>query len=124
MPSSLRATARGAVMAGALGSTAFTVRAGQQAPRLLLIAIALWVLVPFVTVSIIDLISTHRPPAFQLTLHISMVVLAGVSLAVYGAELVKPHTPPALMFVAVPPLSLLLMAVAVAAAALASRSHR
>jgi hypothetical protein len=76
------------VLAGGLGSLACTLRAGRNAPRLLLIAIAIWVLVPFVVVFLAD----------------------AVSRAVYGAELVRPHTPPAFMFVLVPPASLLLMA--------------
>ncbi len=44
MPRPLHSTARGAVLAGALGSLASTLRAGRNAPRLLLIAIAIWVL--------------------------------------------------------------------------------
>jgi len=45
-----------------------------------------------------------------------MVLLAMFSLAVYGAELVRPHTPPAFTFVLVPPASLLLTACAFAVA--------
>jgi hypothetical protein len=43
------------------------------------------------------------------------LLLAVASLVVYGAELLRPHTPPAFMFVIVPPVSLILMAVAFAA---------
>jgi hypothetical protein len=106
----LRSTARGAVLAGALGSAAITLRAGRSAPRFLLIAIAIWVLAPFVAVLLVDAISKRWSAVSQSALHAVMVLLALVSLVVYGGELVRPHTPPAFMFVLVPPASLLLMA--------------
>jgi hypothetical protein len=118
----LRSTARGAVLAGALGSAAITLRAGRSAPRLLLIAIAIWVLAPFVAVLLVDAVSKRWSAASQSALHAVMVLLALVSLVVYGAELVRPHTPPAFMFVLVPPASLLLMAFVFAAAAVVA--HR
>jgi hypothetical protein len=104
------------VLAGALGSLAFTLRAGRSAPRLLLIAIAIWVLVPFVVVFLVDAVSRRWSVASQWALHTMMLLLAVLSLAVYGAELVRPHSPPAFMFVLVPPASLLLMACVFAAA--------
>lgn len=118
----LRSTARGAVLAGALGSLASTLRAGRNAPRLLLIAIAIWVLVPFAAVFLVDAVSTRWSAASQSALHAVMVLLALASLVVYGAELVRPHTPPAFTFVVVPPASLLLMAFVFAAAAVVA--HR
>jgi hypothetical protein len=116
MPRPLGSTARGVVLAGALGSLACTLRAGRNAPRLLLIAIAIWVLVPFVVVFLVDAVSRRWSATSQSALHALMVLLAVLSLAVYGAELVRPHTPPAFMFVLVPPASLLLMACVFAAA--------
>ena len=110
MPRPLRSSAQGAVLAGGLGSLACTLRAGRNAPRLLLIAIAIWVLVPFVVVFLVDAVSRRWSAAPQSALHVLMVLLALFSLLVYGAELVRPHTPPAFMFVLVPPASLLLMA--------------
>jgi hypothetical protein len=98
------------VLAGALGSLASTLRAGRSAPRLLLIAIAIWVLVPFAAVLAVDAVSTRWSAASQSAIHAVMVLLAVVSLVVYGTELVRPHTPPAFMFVLVPPVSLFLMA--------------
>jgi hypothetical protein len=100
---------------------AVTLRAGRSAPRLLLIAIAIWVLVPFVAVLLVDAVSKGWSAASQSALHSVMVLLALVSLVVYGAELVRPHTPPAFMFVLVPPASLLLMACVFAAATVVTR---
>ena len=113
-----RAIARGAVLAGAIGSVGFLIRAGLTAPRLLLILIAMWVLVPFVSVAIVEVMSKRWSPASRGWLHAVMVVLAVLSLAVYGAEIVRPHHPPAFTFVVVPPVSCLLMAAAGSVAAL------
>jgi cell shape-determining protein MreD len=80
------------------------------------------VLVPFAAVFLVDAVSTRWSAASQSALHAVMVLLALASLVVYGAELVRPHTPPAFTFVVVPPASLLLMAFVFAAAAVVA--HR
>ena len=77
-------------------------------------------LVPFVAVSLVDAMSKRWAAASQLMVHAVMFVLAVVSLAIYGAELTRPHTPPAFMFVVVPPVLLLLVAVVSAAGAIIS----
>jgi hypothetical protein len=118
--SDLRPTARVAVLSAAIGSAAFTLRAGRSAPRLLLVAIVMWVLAPFVAVAFVEIMSKRWSAPSRLMLHTVMVVLAVVSLAVYGAELFWPHNPPAFMFVVVPPVSCLLMAAVAVVAALIS----
>src|SRR2546426_9004798 len=47
----LRAGARIAVVAGAVGSVGLTLRAGRSTPRLLLVLFVLWVLSPFVALA-------------------------------------------------------------------------
>ena len=112
--------ARGAVLAGALGSVGFLMRVGHSAPRFVLTLIAIWVLAPFVAVALVDAMSKRWPAVSQPVLHTLMLALAAVSLSVYGAELVWPHEPPAFVFVALPPVSCLMMAIVVAVTALTS----
>jgi hypothetical protein len=114
---SLQPIARGAILAGAVGSIGFLIRVGHGSPRFILTLIGIWVLAPFVAVSFVDAMSKRWPAVSRPILHAYMLVLAAASLVVYGAELVWPHKPAAFVFVALPPLSILLMAIVIAATA-------
>jgi hypothetical protein len=118
----LRASAMVAVVAGAAGSVGFMLRAGRRTPRLLLILFVIWVLSPFVALAWAGVVSKRWSIPTRVTLYCVAILLTLGSLAMYGG-LVSP--PPgsarAFVFVAVPPISWFLMAIAVPMTAFLSR---
>ena len=124
----LRAVALLAVVAGAGGSLGLMLRAGQRTPRFLLVLFTLWVLSPFVALGWASVVSKRWSAVTSATLHVVTLVLALGSLAIYGEVLVvaPSGSPPAFVFVAVPPGSWLILTIVVPIAALISRrlSHR
>lgn len=119
----LRTVAYISVLIGAAGSVGFTLRAGQRNPSRLLIALfIIWVLSPFVAMVFANFISNDWSDFTRATLHSIALILSLVSLAIYGqVALGPPRAKTAFVFVVVPPLSWLVMALAVSAAALISR---
>jgi len=118
----LRASARIAVMAGAVGSLALMLRAGRRTPPFLLLIFVFWVLSPFVALAAADRVSTRWSVLTRATLYCAALVIAVSSLAIYGGLVSPPAgSPAAFIYVAVPPASWLLIAVAVSIAAFASR---
>jgi hypothetical protein len=118
----LRAAARIAVVAGAVGSLGLMLRAGRSTPRLLLALFVIWILSPFVALAWVNVVSQRWSVLTRATLYCVTLVLTLGSLAIYG-ELVKRPTGSAnaFMFVIVPPASWLLMAIVVPIAARISR---
>ena len=118
----LRAAARIAVLVGAGGSLALMFHAGQRTPRLLLVLFTFWVLVPFVTLVLAYVVSTRWSVLTRATLYVVMLVVTLGSLAVYGHDAWRPRqAQAAFVYVAVPPVSWLLIVIVLAAAALISR---
>ena len=128
MPQSIpRAVGLTAVLAGAVGSIGFLLHAARSPSLLLVVVMSAWVLSPFVALAGAGVVSKRWLPLTRATLSWLMLVLPLGSLAVYGADaLDPPKAQRAFAFVMVPPVSWLLMAVAVTAAARVSskRSHR
>jgi hypothetical protein len=123
----LRAVALIAVVAGAVGSIGLMLRAGRRTPRLLLVFFVIWVLSPFVALAWTNRVSTRWSVPTRATLYYVTLVLTLGSLAIYGNLVLPPAASPrAFVFVVVPPVSWLLMAIVVPMAALISRrrSHR
>jgi hypothetical protein len=117
----LRGAALIAVLAGAVGSVGFLLRAGQRTPRLLLVFMALWVLSPFVVLACANVASKRWSIITRTALHSVMLILTLGSLAIYGHDALRPRkAQAAFVFVAVPPASWLL-AIVVPIAALISR---
>jgi hypothetical protein len=118
----LRAAARIAVLAGAVGSVALLLRAGRSTPRLLLVLFVVWVLSPFVALAWADLVAKRWALLTRATLYwVTLAVTLG-SLAIYCKLGLRPSgSPRTPVFVAVPPASWLLIAIAVPMAALLSR---
>jgi hypothetical protein len=126
-PGVLRALALVAVIAGAVGSVALMLRAGQRTPRFLLVLFVIWVLSPFVALAWANMVSKRWPVLTRATLYCVTVVITLCSLAIYGGVIPPPAgSPHAFIFVAVPPASWLFMAIVVSTAALISRrlSHQ
>ena len=107
---------------GAVGSLALMLRAGRDTPRFLLVLFVFWVLAPFVALGWANLAAPHWARLTRATLYgVTLVIVPG-SLAIY-AGLVSPPagSAHAAMFVAVPPGSCLLLAIAVPVAAWIAR---
>ena len=119
----LRTAAYIAALIGAIGSVGFTLRAGHRNPsRLLITLFVLWVLSPFIAMLFGNFMFKRWPALIRAALHTVVLILSLVSLAIYGqVALGPPRAKTAFVFVVVPPLSWLLMAIAVSAAALISR---
>jgi hypothetical protein len=120
----LRALALLALMVGGGGSVGFMLRACQRNPsRLLLVLLAIWVLSPFLALAWANVVSKRWKVVTRTAHYCMTLVLALGSLAVYGDIVkVKPHgSPNAFLFVAVPPVLWLIMAIVFAIAALLSR---
>jgi hypothetical protein len=124
----LRVAALIAVLAGAVGSFGLTLRAGQRSDeRILVVLIAIWVLSPFLALGLANAVSKRWSVLTRATLYGLTLVLAPVSLAVYINDALRPpRAQAAFVFVAVPLVSWLLIAVVVPAAVLISgrRSRR
>jgi hypothetical protein len=109
------------LLAGAVGSLGLMLYAGHDAPRFLVVLFAGWVLSPFLAVQWANRTSKRWPLRTRAPLHVMTLVLALGSLAVYGADALRPPRPQAaFVYVVVPAVSLLLVAIAAGAAALIS----
>ena len=122
LTASLRTAGVAGVVAGAVGSLGLMLRAGRQTPRFLLVIFVFWVLSPFVLLVLADRFSTRWSGVTRATLYSVMLLVAVGSVAVYGADAVWPRrSQAAFVYVIVPPISWLVTAVVIAAAALMSR---
>ena len=120
----LRAAALIAVLAGAAGSLGFLLNAGRRTPRFLLVIFVFWVLSPFVVLVWAHMVSTRWSAFTRATLYTVMLILTVGSLAIYANDAVRPRrAQAAFVYVLVPPVSWLLIAIAVPTAALISRTR-
>ena len=119
----LRAAALIAVLAGAVGSVGLTLRAsqGRDLGLLAVLIFAIWVLAPFVALALAHVLARRWLVHTRATLYCLMLVLTLGSLAMYvGDALRHPGTQDAFVFVAVPLVSWLLIALVIPIAALAA----
>ena len=102
-----------AVFTSAGISVAFMLNArGAHAGLLLTILIGGWVLTPFTALALAYAASKRWSVHTRATLYTVMLVFALGSLAIYGADAIKPPVAQrAFVFVMVPPVSCLLMAI-------------
>jgi hypothetical protein len=123
---SLRAAALIAVLVGSVGSVGFMLRAGQRnESRLLLFVFAVWVLSPFVALVVADGASKRWSVLTRATLYGVMLILAPLSLVIYGNGALRPAgTKNAFVYVMLPPVSWLLAAIIVSTAAFISRRRQ
>lgn len=99
-----------AVAVGAVTSVTLLLRAGSRNTSLILLVIVFagWVLAPFAVLGWANLISARWSRATRVTLQYVTLVVALLSIACYSGLVPKPDgSPNVFMFVAVPPLSLL-----------------
>jgi len=123
----LHAAALIALPAGAVGSVGLLLRACQRNnSRLLLVLFTIWVLSPFVALASADVVSKRWSVVTRGALYSLMLVLPLGSVAIYATGAFKPARSGAVfLFVALPPVSWLLIAIVVPMAAFISgRSRR
>jgi hypothetical protein len=116
----LRAVALVAVLAGAVGSVGFMLRAGHP-PLFLRVLFAIWVLSPFVVLVMAERVSTRWSVLTREALYAVMLVIPLGTLVAYGVvALGPPRAQTAFVFVVTPPASWLVTAVVVPIAAVIS----
>jgi len=118
--------ARIAVLVGGVGSVALMFRAGYRGvgnpPPFLMVLFTLWVFSPFAALSWAGAVSRRWSSTTRTALEVVTLVVAVVSLAIYGyVALGPPRAQVAPPFVVVAPLSWLLSAIVLATTALVSR---
>jgi hypothetical protein len=119
---SLRAVALVAAAGGAAGSLVLMHRAIPDPPVFLLACFAVWILSPFVALVLAGIVVKRWSAIVGATLYGLMLFLAAGSPLIYGGVIAMPaDTRPAFVFLVVPLVSWLLIAVAVLTAALISR---
>ena len=120
----VRGAALTAVVVGAVSSVVFLLRAPQHPGPLLLALLALWGLSPFAALVLADRISKRwTAPGRAIILGLMLVITLGYLLMYADGDLTPAGKPPAFVFVMVPLLAWLLIALAVPVAALISRSR-
>lgn len=111
------------LIAGAVGSVGLMLFAGRSNTHVLItIGFVFWVLAPFALLALAERKSADWAPATRATLHTLTVLIAVGSLAVYAYRAaVPPRSTGAFLFVIVPPVSVILVLVALAIASVMSR---
>ena len=118
----LRVSAMIGLLVGATGSFGLMLYKGRNAPRLLIVLFAIWVLSPFAVLALAHAASKRWSILTRAILHGTSLILAIGSLAIYAADAWRPpRTQPAFWYVLVPPMSWLLIAAAFGVAGLISR---
>ena len=121
----VRVAALIALLAGAAGSVAFMLRAGQKTPPLLLVTMIAWVLAPLVALAWATAMSARWSAPIRWTLCALSIALSITSVLIYGeiVEVTPQGSANAARFVMTPAVSWLLILIAVATAAIVSRSR-
>jgi hypothetical protein len=110
------------LLAGAVGSLGLTLYTGRRnASVLLLVLFAGWVFSPFMALVVANIVSKPWSSLARVTLYWLMLVITVGSLLAYSGVLSPPDAKPAFIFLVVPLLSWLLMAIVIPMARYRSR---
>jgi hypothetical protein len=114
------------IIVGAAGSLALLLYGGRSNTHLLItLLFIVWVLAPFALLALAERRSGSWPVRAQTTLRAVTLIIAAASLGVYGYRAAfPPRTTGAFLFVIVPPVSVILVLVALAISSLMSRPSR
>ena len=114
------------VVVGAAGSLALLLYAGRSNTHLLItLGFIVWVLAPFALLALAERRSGSWSPGAQTTLRAMTLIIAAASLGIYAYRAaVPPRSTGAFLFVIVPPVSVVLVLVALVVASLMSRPSR
>jgi hypothetical protein len=117
---------RVAIIVGAVGSLALLLYGGRSNTHLLItLGFIAWVLAPFALLALAERRSASWSPRVQATLRALTLIVAAASLAIYAYRAAfPPRTTGAFLFVIVPPVSVILVLVALAISSLMSRPSR
>jgi hypothetical protein len=115
-----------AIIVGAAGSLALLLYAGRSNTHLLItLLFIVWVLAPFALLAVAERRSGSWSRPVQTTLHAMTLIIAAGSLGIYAYRAAfPPRSTGAFLFVIVPPVSVVLVSVALAIASLMSRPSR
>ena len=120
----LRRAALLAALIGGAGSVGFLLRAGQRPSLLLLGIMLIWVLAPFLALSVAGTVAKRWTLTVRATLYFVMLFVTVGALAVYLDDALRPRqAQAAYVFVMVPLVSWALIAITISIAALLSRSR-
>lgn len=121
----MRVSALVVLVAGCVGSVALMLRAGRASPQhVVMLLMSIWVAAPFAMLFAADRRSIQWRRAARYTLYGLMFALAPISLMIYANDqtLRPAHVSAAFLFVLVPPLSVLVIAISLGIAMLTSRA--
>lgn len=110
----MRTAAFVALVGGAAGSVSLLLHAKQHPPPFLVVLFIIWVLSPFAALGIAHRVSKRWAPGTQKALYFVTLLIAVSSILIYGDDAVSHRTAhPAFVYVAVPPASWVVSAVAI-----------
>lgn len=114
------------IIVGAAGSLALVLYGGRSNTHLLItLGFVAWVLAPYALLALAERRSASWSPRAQTTLRALTLVVTAASLAIYAYRAAfPPRTTGAFLFVIVPPVSVILVLVALAISSLMSRPSR
>ena len=117
---------RVAILVGAAGSLALLLYGGRSNTHLLItLGFIAWVLAPFALLALAERRSRSWSPLAQTTLRAMTLLIAAASLGIYAYRAAfPPRTTGAFLFVIVPPVSVILVLVALVISSLMSRPSR
>jgi hypothetical protein len=118
----LRAMARLAVVAGAIGASVLMLYVGRRNQHYwLLVMFVLWDVAPFLALGFADLYAARWSAATRATLYVVTLLATVVSLGVYLDVIIRPRPQPAAPFLIMPVVAWLIMLTAVPMAEYLSR---
>jgi ACR3 family arsenite efflux pump ArsB len=118
----LRSAAFIAIVIGAIGSIGLLRHAQQHPPPLIVALFVVWVAAPFAALAVANVFSSPWSRNVRLTLYVTTLLVTVASLGIYYDDNIAHRTAkPAFVWVAVPPASVLLSAVALGFAMLIAR---
>ncbi len=122
----LRSISLIALVIGAFGSIGLWIHAAQHPPPLLIVLFVGWVLSPFVVLGIGHVLAKRWAPGTQTALYSVTLFVTVASIVIYADDAVAHRTAhPAFVYVAVPPASWIVSAVAIGLGAwLAKRKQK
>jgi hypothetical protein len=110
----LRIVALTAGLAGALGSLSFVLHTGRNNDSVLLVLLFVaWVLSPFIALFVANLVSMRWPAFTRVILYCLIIFLTVGSLLSYSGTLRLPGKKPAFVFLVVPLLSWIIIAIVI-----------
>lgn len=101
-------------LVGALGSLGFVLYTGRNNNSVLLVALfVIWVLSPFIALFVANLVSMRWPAFTRVMLYCLIIFLSVGSMVFYSGALRPSGTKPAFVFLVVPLLSWIIMAIVI-----------